>query len=170
MESCGANAWAQDLEEWAHIQFFNRHEQTPTCLLVPPGPSLTHALELLPYVKDVGRHTLVVASNPEAFHATQADTLLPVVQTVPEWLSPLVYGLAGELLAYYLAEVWDTQFFTATRRGVSPGGDRLRGSQILRRLEALQDATEGNAECGMRNAECGMRNGPITRRRGVWWR
>ncbi len=52
--------------------------------------------------------------------------------------SPLVDCIAGELLAYYLAEVWDTAFFSATRHGVSAGGDRLRGSNILRQLEALE--------------------------------
>ena len=137
VESCGANAWAQDLEEWAHIQFFNRQERTPTCLIIPPGPSMERAQELLPYVKDIGRYTLLVTHQPQAFDASHADRILAVPQTVPEVFSPLVDCIAAELLAYHLAEVWDTAFFSATRRGVSAGGDRLRGSRILRQLEAL---------------------------------
>ena len=140
VESCGANAWAQDIEEWAHIQFFSRHEQTPTCLIVPPGPSVERALEVAPYVKDVGRYTLAVASAEQTLESVHVDTIFPVPQAVPEVFSPLVYCLAGELLAYYLAEAWETQFFTATRRGVSPGGDRLRGSQVLRHLNDLSHA------------------------------
>jgi glucosamine--fructose-6-phosphate aminotransferase (isomerizing) len=27
VESCGANAWGQDIEEWGHIQFFNQRER-----------------------------------------------------------------------------------------------------------------------------------------------
>ncbi len=138
VESCGANAWAQDLEEWAHIQFFNRHERTPTCLIVPPGPSVERAQELLPYVKEIGRYTLLVTHQPEAFDASHADHILAVPRAVPEVFAPLVDCIAGELLAYYLAEVWDTAFFTATRRGVSAGGDRLRGSHIVRQLDALE--------------------------------
>ncbi len=138
VESCGANAWAQDLEEWAHIQFFNRQERTPTCLIIPPGPSVERAQELLPYVKAIGRYTLLVTHQPDAFNASHADRILAVPQVVPEVFSPLVDCIAGELLAYYLAEIWDTAFFTATRHGVSAGGDRLRGSRVLRQLDALQ--------------------------------
>jgi glucosamine--fructose-6-phosphate aminotransferase (isomerizing) len=138
VESCGANAWAQDLEEWAHIQFFNRQERTPTCFIIPPGPSVERAQELLPYAKNIGRYTLLVTHQPRAFNASHADSILAIPQAVPEIFSPLVDCIVGELLAYYLAEVWQTAFFTATRRGVSAGGDRLRGSNILRQLEALQ--------------------------------
>src|SRR5215470_8405867 len=81
VESCGANAWGQDIEEWAHIQFFNRQEHTPTCVIVPPGRSVDRALELLPYVKGIGRHTLVIASQEQAFLPTQADVVLPVPQS-----------------------------------------------------------------------------------------
>ncbi len=137
VESCGANAWAQDIEEWAHIQFFNRQERTPTCVIAPPGPSVERACELLPYITDVGRYTLLVTSQPQAFDAAHADRILAVPQAVPEVFSPLVDCIAGELLAYYLAEVWDAESFTATRRGVSAGGDRLRGSRILRDIDEL---------------------------------
>ena len=137
VESCGANAWAQDLEEWAHIQFFNRQERTPTCLIIPPGPSVERAQELLPHVKEIGRYTLLVTHQPQAFNASHTDRILAIPQAVPEIFSPLVDCIAGELLAYYLAAVWETAFFTATRRGVSAGGDRLRGSHILRQLEDL---------------------------------
>ncbi len=137
VESCGANAWAQDIEEWAHIQFFNRQERTPTCVIAPPGPSVERAQELLPYIKEVGRYTLLVTSQTKAFDAAHADRILVVPSAVPEVFSPLVDCIAGELLAYYLAEVWDTDAFTATRRGVSAGGDRLRGSRILRNIDEL---------------------------------
>jgi hypothetical protein len=96
-------------------------------------------LELLPYIKGIGRHTLLVADHGLPFHPAQIDTLLPLPQSVPEVFSPLVTCLPGELLAYYLAEVKDTQFFTAPLRGVRNPGDRLRNSRILGSLEALSD-------------------------------
>jgi glucosamine--fructose-6-phosphate aminotransferase (isomerizing) len=145
VESCGANAWGQDIEEWAHIQFFNRQEHTPTCVIVPPGRSVNRALELLPYIKGIGRQTLVVASSAQAFLPTQADVVLPVPQSVPEEFSPLVYCLAGELLAYYLAEVRGVEFFQSTRSFRS-SGDRLRESYTLRHpdeLELLATEAEG---------------------------
>ena len=136
VESCGANAWGQDIEEWAHIQFFNRQEHTPTCVIIPPGRSVDRALELLPYIKGIGRPTLAVASSEQPFLPTQADIVLPVPQAVPEVFSPLVYCLAGELLAYYLAEMQGTEFFQATRSFRS-SGDRLRESHTLRHPDEL---------------------------------
>jgi hypothetical protein len=90
----------------------------------------------------MGRHTLVVADPGQSLYPTQVDTVLPIPQAVPEVFSPLVACLPGELLAYYLAEAKDTQFFAASPRGVRNPGDRLRNSRILRSLEAWHDAPE----------------------------
>lgn len=138
VESCGVNAWAQDIEEWGHIQFFNRGASTPTCLIVPPGRSVDRALELLPYVKGIGRQTLIVAHGAQEFLPSQVDFVLPVPQPVEEVFSPLVYCLPGELLAYYLAEIQDAPFFCADRPGFSSGRDRLRESHTLRHLDELR--------------------------------
>ena len=76
---------------------------------------------------------------------TQADVVLPVPQAVPEVFSALVYCLAGELLAYYLAEVQEAEFFQATRSFRS-SGDRLRESHTLRypdELARMEDEAQG---------------------------
>ena len=144
VESCGANAWGQDIEEWAHIQYFNAQERTPTCLIAPPGRSLDRALELFPHLKSVGRHTLAVTSVDPATLPVAADTFLPVPVAVPEPLTPLAYCLAGELLACHLAEIRNTRFFQPTG-GASGAGDRLRESRIRRRIDDLAGATESGA-------------------------
>jgi len=138
VESCGVHAWAQELEEWGHIQFFNRQAQTPTCLIVPPGRSVDRALELLPYMKGIGRYTIAVAPSEPPLLPTQVDLVLPVPRAVDEVFSPLVYCLAGELFAYYLAEIRDTPFFCADRPGFSSGRDRLRDSHTFRRVDNLR--------------------------------
>jgi glutamine---fructose-6-phosphate transaminase (isomerizing) len=138
VESCGVHSWAQELEEWGHIQFFNRRARTPTCVIVPPGRSVDRALELLPYVKGIGRYTIVIASSEQPFLPTQVDMVLPVPHPVDEVFSPLVYCLAGELLAYYMAATRDTPFFCADRPGFSSGRDRLRDSHTLRRVDDLR--------------------------------
>ena len=136
VESCGANAWGQDVEEWGHIQFFNARERTPTCLIVPPGRSLGRALELLPHIEAVGRHTLVIAHGDPTALSVPVDIFLPVPEPIPELFTPLVYCLAGELLACHLAEIRQSRFFQPTG-GVSGAGDRLRENRILRRLDEL---------------------------------
>lgn len=145
VESCGVHAWAQELEEWGHIQFFNRREQTPTCFLIPPGRCVDRALELLPYVKNIGRYSMVVAHREQAFSTTEVDSLFTIPQAVDEVFSPMVYRLVGELLAYHLAEHKAAQFFCADRSVSSSGRERLRGSQTLSSLEDLHTLTEGTA-------------------------
>jgi glucosamine--fructose-6-phosphate aminotransferase (isomerizing) len=143
VESCGVHAWAQELEEWGHIQFFNARAQTPTCLIVPPGRSVDRAAELLPYIKGVGRYTLVVTQGAHPLLPAHADVILPVPHAMDEVFTPLVYCLAGELLAYYLAESRGAAFFCTDRPGVSSSGrDRLRESQTIRRVDALQRLPE----------------------------
>ena len=71
--------------------------------------------------------------------------VLPVPQAVPEVFSPLVYCLAGELLAYYLAEIQGAEFFQATRSFRS-SGDRRRESHTLRHpdeLARMEEEAEG---------------------------
>ena len=136
VESCGANAWGQDIEEWGHIQFFNAQARTPTCLIAPPGRSLDRALELLPHIKAVGRYTLAIGHGDPVSLPVPVDTFLPVPESIPELFTPLVYCLAGELLAYHLAEVRQSRFFQPTG-GVSGAGDRLRESRVLRHLDEL---------------------------------
>ena len=71
VESCGANAWGQDIEEWGHIQFFNSREPTPTCLIVPPGRSLDRALELLSHVRQSdAAHSWLRKATPRPFPLT----------------------------------------------------------------------------------------------------
>jgi glucosamine--fructose-6-phosphate aminotransferase (isomerizing) len=136
VESCGAQAWGQDIEEWAHIQFFNRQETTPTCLIMPSGRSVNRALELLPYIKGIGRQTLVIADSTQTLLPTQAHTVFPVPQAVPELFSPMVYCLAGELIAHYLAAVRGATFFQSSR-DFGSSGDRLRNSYALRHPDEL---------------------------------
>ena len=57
-------------------------------------------------------------------------------EPLPEPFTPLVYCVAGELLACHLAEVRKTGFFQPTG-GASGAGDRLRESRIVRRFDDL---------------------------------
>ena len=133
VESCGECLGAHTRNP--HIQYFNAQERH-RCLIAPPGRSLDRALELLPHLKSVGRHTLTVTFGGPEKLPVAVDTLLPVPQPVPEPFTPLVYCLAGELLACHLAEARNSGFFQPTG-GASGAGDRLRESRILRRLDEL---------------------------------
>ena len=50
----------------AIFSFLSQQEATPTCLIMPPGRSQDRMLEILPYVKGVGRYTLVVGYSGQS--------------------------------------------------------------------------------------------------------
>jgi glucosamine--fructose-6-phosphate aminotransferase (isomerizing) len=103
IESARHNTVAQQLEEWAHEQYFCCGPGTVTIVLAPPGASVDRAREQLLAVRDMKGTAVVVCSADDSETAALADVVLPVVGEVDEELSPLVYMAAGELIALHFA-------------------------------------------------------------------
>lgn len=103
IESARHNTVAQQLEEWAHEQYFCCVPGTVTIVLAPPGASLDRAREQLQAVRDMKGTAVAVCSAADTRTAELADIVLPVVGQVDEDLSPLVYLAAGELVALHFA-------------------------------------------------------------------
>ncbi|MFE4952482.1 SIS domain-containing protein [Leifsonia sp. NPDC056665] len=103
IESARHNTVAQQLEEWAHEQYFCCTPGTVTIVLAPPGASLDRAREQLQAIRDMRGTAVAVCSAEDRTTADLADFVLPVVGHVDEELSPLVYLAAGELIAHAFA-------------------------------------------------------------------
>lgn len=103
IESARHNTVAQQLEEWAHEQYFCCGPGTVTIVLAPRGASVDRAREQLLAVRDMKGTAVAVCSADDAETAALADIVLPVVGEVDEELSPLVYLAAGELIALHFA-------------------------------------------------------------------
>jgi glutamine---fructose-6-phosphate transaminase (isomerizing) len=103
IESSRHNSIGQELEEWAHEQYFCTRPGTVTVVFAPPGASLDRAREQLQAVRDVGGTAVAVCAADDDETAALADITMPVVGEVDELLSPLVYCAAGELIAYHFA-------------------------------------------------------------------
>lgn len=103
IESSRHNSVGQELEEWAHEQYFCCREGTYTVVLAPPGAALDRAREQLQAVRDVGGTAVAVCAGDDDETAALADVVLPVVGEVDELLSPLAYCVPVELLAYHFA-------------------------------------------------------------------
>lgn len=103
IECARHNTVAQQLEEWAHEQYFCCVPGTVTIVLAPPGASLDRAREQLQAVRDMKGTAVAVCSSADEQTAELADIVLPVVGEVDEDLSPLVYLAAGELVALNFA-------------------------------------------------------------------
>jgi glucosamine--fructose-6-phosphate aminotransferase (isomerizing) len=146
VEACGVNAVGQDLEEWAHIQFFLRAPRLPTLLIVPPGRCLDRAVELLGTIQVLCGPAVVVGAHDDRALKSQAAHYFNVYGRVDEALSPLLTSMPAELLACHLAYLGDERFFRADGRGIGAGGGRITDSRMVRNTAVWFTDTNDQAE------------------------
>lgn len=103
IETARHNAVGQELEEWAHEQYFVTDPGSFVFVLAPPGAGLDRAREQLRAVRDVGGVAIAVCDPDDAATAALAEVTLPVFGRPAELLSPLLYCVTGELFAYHFA-------------------------------------------------------------------
>lgn len=103
IESAQLNCVAQELEEWAHEQYFCCNPGTYTVVFAPNGASVDRAREQLQAIRDVGGTAIAVCNEDDTETAALADTVLPVSGGPDEMLSPILYCAPAELLAYHFA-------------------------------------------------------------------
>jgi glucosamine--fructose-6-phosphate aminotransferase (isomerizing) len=129
LEASGDAALGQDLEEWAHLQFFARAEDTPT-IVISGGPrDQDRAVEVALAAKTIGRR-LAVVSPPGSQVVRSLGDDVRVFPTAPirECFSPLMTCIPGMLLASERAELIDEPYF----RDFGGGRSREGGGGISR--------------------------------------
>jgi glucosamine--fructose-6-phosphate aminotransferase (isomerizing) len=104
IEAAAYPAVGQELEEWAHEQYFCTSPGTTTIVIAPPGASTDRAREQLQAVRDVGGRALVVCDASDTHTAALADAVLPIHAPTDELLSPLVTAVPLELLTLKFAQ------------------------------------------------------------------
>jgi len=133
LEAVGVPAIGQDLEEWAHLQYFAAPVATPVFLIAAPGRSDSRAAEIARAAHTVGRRVVFVGAPASAITGA-AFAVLPLTVTIHEAFSPLLTCLAGELFAAHLADVTGEPHFRnfGGGRSVEGGGgiSRIRTSEI----------------------------------------
>jgi len=134
VEACGVNAVGQDLEEWAHIQFFLRTTRLPTILIAPPGRCFDRACELAEVIQGLSGLATVVGSHDERTLQPHVAHYFGIHGNANEALSPLLTSMPAELLACHLAYVTEERFFRADGRGVGVGRGRITDSRIVRTI------------------------------------
>ncbi len=101
---------AQDLEEWAHEQYFVSGPSTPVVVVAPVGASHDRAAELVDEMAFVGAPAIVVSDvRPTARSAGVRH--LPVAGGLDESLSPLLTALPLALLGFFVADVLGTSSY-----------------------------------------------------------
>ena len=102
-EAARVHAAGQELEEWAHEQYFVTDKNTYTFVISPPGASVDRAREQLWAANERGSITVAFCDAGDAETAALAKVPVPVYGGADEALSPLTYCLPGELFAFFYA-------------------------------------------------------------------
>jgi glucosamine--fructose-6-phosphate aminotransferase (isomerizing) len=104
-EQMPINGIGQDLEEWAHLEYFLTLKwgaRAVVIVIAPPGNSFERAQEMVKGIHDAGGRAIVVSSVP-ASAFPDAFLHLDLNDGVDEWLSPLTYHMAAQLLVLHMA-------------------------------------------------------------------
>jgi glucosamine--fructose-6-phosphate aminotransferase (isomerizing) len=94
---------AQDLEEWAHEQYFVSGPATPIVVVAPLGASRDRAEELLAEMAFIGAPALLV-SDVGSPSLVPPDRHLPIAAGLSEQASGLLTCLPLAMLGYHVAE------------------------------------------------------------------
>lgn len=139
LEAAGRDAWGQDTEEWAHLQYFSRVEPDAPTIVIVDGRGAGRTEEILPPMQRIGRRIALVSPSQSALNA-QADYHLPLADDVNPLFAPMVNAVPGELFAAYLAEAVGEEFFAGFQGAYdsdATGGNNIVTSEVIS-LEDLQ--------------------------------
>lgn len=103
IEAARHNTIGQELEEWAHEQYFVTGQDTYTFVLAPRGAGLDRAREQLRAVRDMGSYAIVACEEDDTETQALADLHIPIFGHPEEILSPLLYCIPAELFAFHFA-------------------------------------------------------------------
>jgi len=93
-------ATAYSSADFRHGPIATIYQGLPTILIMPSGAAFADMLDLAQDLKSRGAE-LLIASDDVTAHPL-ATTLLPLAAPLPEWLSPLIAIVPGQLLALHI--------------------------------------------------------------------
>lgn len=128
LEAVGFDSWGQDTEEWAHLQYFSRYDSgAPTVVIDSDGPGHGRMAEVLHPMNRIGRKIYLVAGEDSVL-ADSAHLHLPVAKGVDPLFAPMVNAIPCELLAAYVADVCQAEYFGGS---AGPYEQQLRGGNSI---------------------------------------
>ncbi len=126
IEACGDPATPQDVEEWAHLQYFCKTPDTPSFLITMRERDASRVAEVRTAMQAIGRRVIEVSP------AIEAEMPCPAYA---EPFAPLISALPIMLFAAHRAEMLGEPYFRAFGggRSIEGGGgiSRIRTSEIV---------------------------------------
>ena len=140
LEASGDAAMAQDIEEWAHLQYFARQNRTPTILISAAERDMDRAIEIATAAHRIGRQVAIIApSNSRLAKISVKEFVFPLAGTLRECFSPLVASLPGILFASHRAQILGEPYFRNFGGGRSAvGGGGISRIQDSHRITLLR--------------------------------
>lgn len=105
-EQVPLNGVSQDLEEWAHLQYFltlGWGAGAVVLVLAPKGRSTDRAAEILTGIRQAGGRAILVTDDPQLLGQNDAEAVVALPDARDELLSPLTFHVPAQLLALHLA-------------------------------------------------------------------
>ncbi|MAU10923.1 MAG: hypothetical protein CL607_13960 [Anaerolineaceae bacterium] len=137
LEASGDAAWAQDVEEWAHLQYFSAEPATPTTFISTGdtgGLDRQRTAEVVNAANAIGRRTAGILPEAEQEISGLVQAKLPVMGAVREAFYPVVASIPGELIAAERAEHQGTEYF----QGFGGGRNSSRGDKTNKIYDSVQ--------------------------------
>jgi glucosamine--fructose-6-phosphate aminotransferase (isomerizing) len=100
----------QDLEEWAHEQYFISGPGTPIVVVAPSGASHDRAVELLDEMAFIGAPAFLISDAPPP-RAVPAQRYLPISAGLDEATSGLLTCLPLALIGFFVSEILGTRSY-----------------------------------------------------------
>ncbi|MDX2159830.1 MAG: SIS domain-containing protein [bacterium] len=111
LEASGDSAYAQETEEWAHLQYFASPPRVPTILLDAGGLAADRMAEVARAAQSIDRRVLGILPDDEGRISAFVDTVLPIPAGVREIFASILYSVPGELLAAARAQALGAEYF-----------------------------------------------------------
>jgi glucosamine--fructose-6-phosphate aminotransferase (isomerizing) len=129
IEAVGAAAWAQDVEEWAHVEYFSNPADQTLWLLSSGGRSADRESEVLAAAQAIGRRVQISRwQAPESKDSLLREAVAPLAL----WAGP---AALAERLAERLGELPFRGFAGGRDRREGGGPSRIRSSPRWKNLE-----------------------------------
>jgi glucosamine--fructose-6-phosphate aminotransferase (isomerizing) len=136
LEASGDTAVAQDIEEWAHLQYFARQVNTPTFLISAGQRDVDRTMEIATAARALGRPLALIAPGKSPLAQMAGDELLFSLKNgVRDCFSPLLTSIPAILFAAYRSQLLNEPYFRdfGGGRSIEGGGgiSRIRTSHRL---------------------------------------
>lgn len=131
IEAAGIPAWGQDVEEWAHIEYFAEPANLPTWLLSSGGRSLSREEEVADAARAIERNWIMSRWQG---HARWTPSMREALSPLALWVGPAIFA---SRCAAQLGEAAFRGFGGGRSAEEGGGASRIRSSLRLRNPDEI---------------------------------